>query len=139
MKFRDTPLLDDSQIDITPLIDIVFLLLIFFMVSTTFKAESKISVELPKASNNTETPIEPLVELSLDSNGIIEYKGNIIALESLGEILTTITEGNKDKPIMIRADRNVTHGVVVGVIDQTRKSGFGRISIATKVDQFTSE
>ncbi len=135
LKFQNQTV-DDSQIqiEITPLIDVVFLLLIFFMVSTTFKAESKLVVELPKATLEQESTIEPLLTLSLDRNGILEYRGNVLTLEELGDALTALTKGDKQRPILVRADKEVAHGYVVAVIDRARESGFNKISIATRID-----
>ena len=128
-KFSD----NDIQVEITPLIDIVFLLLIFFMVSTTFKAESKLSVELPQSSSQQERSVEQLIVLSLDASGVIEFKGNIITPEELVEVLGTLTDGDKERPVLVRADKDVTHGLVISVIDRIKRAGFRSISVGTKV------
>ena len=132
MNFSNKAKQDDTVVDLTPLIDVVFLLLIFFMVSTTFKAESKIVVDLPTSSDRSTSAIESVVELSLDRNGIIEYKGSILTIDELGDVLAAVTQGDKAKPILVRADQDVTHGTVVRVIDKARQNGFDRISVATR-------
>lgn len=133
MNFKGTRQLDRGwEIDLTPLIDVVFLLLIFFMVSTTFKAESKLLVELPQASQRPPTEVEPLITLSLDKSGILEYKGNVFTASELADALKTLSGNDADKPVLIRADHEVQHGVVVSVLDTLRQSGFTSVSIATR-------
>ena len=112
---------DDLDVNITPLIDIVFLLLIFFMVSTTFERESEIDITLPEAvvdageqSNNE--PIE--ITISAD--------GTFFAVE-----LQRASGGNPDPVIVINADANATHQAVVSVMDAARQLGFIHLSFAT--------
>jgi len=126
---------DDLDVNITPLIDVVFLLLIFFMVSTTFDRESKIEVTLPEAAidvplNNDNEPIEVTVssEGNFFVNGQRVVNSQVVTLK---QALVKVANGRKDPPIIITADANATHQSVVTVMDASRQLGFVHINIAT--------
>ena len=128
---------DDLDVNITPLIDVVFLLLIFFMVSTTFDRESKIEVTLPEAAidvpvNSEKDPIEVTVssEGSFFVNGQRVVNSQILTLK---QALVKVANGRKDPPIIITADANATHQAVVTVMDAARQLGFVHMNIATSI------
>jgi len=121
------------DVNLTPLIDVVFLLLIFFMVSTTFKKETSIKVDLPEATakpvkNNKET-----FELIVDSKGryFIKNKGLVNQeLKTVKQVLLKYLGKNSKRPFVIRADNNSPHGSVVTVMDAARQLGIVNLSIA---------
>jgi biopolymer transport protein ExbD len=126
---------DELDVNITPLIDVVFLLLIFFMVSTTFDRESEIQVTLPEAAID-----EPLsdenepIEVTVSSEGNFFVNGQRVVnsqIQTLKQALVKIANGRKDPPIIISADANATHQAVVTVMDASRQLGFVHINIAT--------
>ncbi|MDX2470412.1 MAG: biopolymer transporter ExbD [SAR324 cluster bacterium] len=117
-------------IEMTPLIDVVFLLLIFFMVSTTFKTESGIKLKLPKAkTGGVATAITP-IEVSLNSRHQVFIGKEKIAGNQL---LTKLKELNASgpKPLLIRADGTAQHKAVVFIMDVATEAGIEKISIAT--------
>ena len=126
---------DELDVNITPLIDVVFLLLIFFMVSTTFDRESEIQVTLPEAAID-----EPLsaenepIEVTVSSEGNFFVNGQRVVnsqIQTLKQALVKVANGRKDPPIIISADANATHQAVVTVMDASRQLGFVHINIAT--------
>lgn len=126
---------DELDVNITPLIDVVFLLLIFFMVSTTFDRESEIEVTLPeaaidKALSDKDEPIEVVV--SAEGNFFVNGQRVVnTQITTLKQALVKIANGRKDPPIIISADANATHQAVVTVMDASRQLGFIHINIAT--------
>lgn len=133
MKFRKDKT-EDLDVNLTPLIDVVFLLLIFFMVSTTFQRESQITVQLPQASREpVDTPAEK-IEIVINATG--QYFVNEQELvksdaNALISALNTATAGNRDIPLTIRADQNTPHQAVITAMDAAAQLGLNRMSIAT--------
>lgn len=141
MKFSDREE-DDVQINLTPLIDVVFLLLIFFMVSTTFSKESELRIQLPESSDE---PIEerrsPVLEIEISRDGAYAVKGpdDDSARQLLGSERQTLyralaaASGNRsDMVTIIRADRQTPHESVVRAMDIARRLGHTDITFATQ-------
>jgi len=128
-KYREEP-----DINLTPLIDVVFLMLIFFMVSTTFEKESAVKIDLPKASQQETAKDEKVVEITINAKG--EYfinRARVINREAntlKAAILKHAGSDNK-QPFIIRADAKAPHQSVVTVLDVAGQLGFSRISIPT--------
>jgi len=134
MNFRPHPE-EEIDVNLTPLIDVVFLLLIFFMVSTTFIRESEIELTLPEAS--TEVRKDPLSAIEI----VIDAKGRyFVNSEALGDTrIATIRQALHDaRPIdvepvvIIRADARATHQAVIAVMDAARQVGMTQITFPTK-------
>lgn len=125
---------EDPDINLTPLIDVVFLLLIFFMVSTTFKHDAELAVELPKASAEPTTQEPDTLELVIDAQGryfigdkeLINRK-----LETVKQALSDAAGKSRERPLVIRADAKTPHQAVVTAMDAAGQLGFKRLSIAT--------
>ncbi|HFE37049.1 MAG TPA: biopolymer transporter ExbD [Gammaproteobacteria bacterium] len=135
MKFRQRPQ-PDLDVNITPLIDIVFLLLIFFMVSTTFKQDFEVSIDLPKASSD-ERLVDKTLNIAIDPKGT--YFVNNEKLESadvagLKKALQKIAGGNRKLAVIIRADGQTPHQAVIRAMDAARQLGFSRLTFATQQD-----
>ncbi len=133
MKFeRKHP--DELELNLTPLIDVVFLLLIFFMVSTTFQKESEISLQLPRA---TQDPVDkPLENIEVVINAAGKFFVNDQELvqhdvQALQAALHQITNGQRDLPLTIRADAQTPHQAVVVAMDAAAQLGMLKMSIAT--------
>lgn len=126
----------DERVDVnlTPLIDVVFLLLIFFMVSTTFDRHAKLKVELPEASAKTEQQLEDPVILSIDAKGnyfIDDRQVVNTQLETLKIALQKTVADKKDVSLVLRADAKTPHQSVVRAMDAASQLGLTRLSIAT--------
>ncbi|WP_417514019.1 ExbD/TolR family protein [Marinobacter sp.] len=123
-------------VDLTPLIDVVFLLLIFFMVSTTFTRESHLQVELPEASGEPASPAE-LKQIDVVINAEGQYVLNNKALvnnrrETLERGVSELAEGETGLPFIITADARTPHEYVVRAMDVAGRLGFSRLSITTE-------
>ncbi|MEA3499050.1 MAG: biopolymer transporter ExbD [Campylobacterota bacterium] len=116
--------------DITPLIDIVFILLIFFIVSSTFKKEElALSLNLP-SSHAKEVDIE-MKQLSIElGSSSIAYLGKIITFEQLDIKLSNVIK--KDKPVIVRIDQNVKYERVVKVLDILQKYSLNNLALVTQ-------
>jgi len=129
---------DSVDVNLTPLIDVVFLLLIFFMVSTTFDRHAKLKVSLPEASTKaTQQQNDPLV-LSIDAKGNYFLNERQIVNQQLDTlkqaILKTLGEKNvniEDVSLVLRADANTPHQSVVRAMDAASQLGLTKLSIAT--------
>ena len=126
----------DERVDInlTPLIDVVFLLLIFFMVSTTFDRHAKLKVELPEASAKQQQQQDDPVVLSIDAGGNYYINDRQVVnttLETLKTALQKTVAERKDVSLVLRADAKTPHQAVVRAMDAASQLGLTRLSIAT--------
>ncbi|OGH04279.1 MAG: hypothetical protein A2600_11050 [Candidatus Lambdaproteobacteria bacterium RIFOXYD1_FULL_56_27] len=117
--------------DLTPLIDVVFLLLIFFIVSTTFVANPGILVNLPKASARPVAQKPETIEVTLTQDHRIYLEGQEVAPGQLQDELVALTQGKGTPGLIIRADGAAQHQRVVEIMDAAYKAGVTRLSVAT--------
>ncbi len=127
---------EDPEINLTSLIDVVFLLLIFFMVSTTFERQAALKIDLPEASAEARPQESPeRLELVIDPEGRIYLNDSQLVDSAPATIRAALEElagDARDLPVVIRADAQTPHHYVVTVMDVTGRLGFTRLSIATQ-------
>ncbi len=134
MKFRRQQV-EDQGINLTPLIDVVFLLLIFFMVSTTFTKETHLSVDLPEAVGEQSSELPEQIEILINSDGSYSVNGQALVNDkaaTLKSALEKTAEGNNELPLVITADAKTPHQAVVQAMDVAGQLGFARLSITTR-------
>ena len=129
---------ESPDLNLTPLIDVVLLLVIFFMVSTTFVDESRLRVELPSASQQPQPAAEEPVVITVTAGGA--YRVNEQPLvdttpQTLERALSKVGQDDRDRPVVIRADGRASHQAVVTAMDAVAKTGFTRVNIATVSEQ----
>jgi len=117
--------------DITPMIDVVFLLLIFFMLSTTFIVQPGITISLPKSSAEEIKKQKEEIEISISREGGFYLDGNKVDLETLKEIFIDAAEASMESVVIINADEKASHGDVVAVMDIAKESGITKLAVAT--------
>lgn len=117
-----------KQIDIAPLIDVVFLLLIFFMLTSSFIMQPGIKVNLPKAVTSEIVRIEN-VEIIISPENAVYINGRIMATEELKNLLKQA--GQRNQSILIKADKRASLGKIVEIWDLARSSAITQINIAT--------
>lgn len=125
---------DEVELNLTPLIDVVFLLLIFFMVSTTFEKTSKLKVDLPEATTKAQQQSNEKIVLGIDAQGNFYINDRQLVnkqFDTLKLALGKATEGKKDLPIILRADAKTPHQSVVTAMDAAAQLGLTRLSIST--------
>lgn len=132
MRFRKHLELEKGQkeINITPLVDMVFLLLIFFMLSSSFIVLPGIKVNLPKAVTS-EVIKDKNIVVTVNNNNVIYLNDKPITPKELTDHLQDIVKKKQGKPLLIKADKDTQLGSVVRVWDICRKVGITQINIAT--------
>ncbi len=131
MKFKRHSKLEYGieQIDIAPLVDVIFQLLIFFMLSSSFTFQSGINVKLPKAVTSDVIKEENII-ITITSENVTYLNGTIITLAELkNNLKKSYTDNNR--PILIKADRRASVGRIVDIWDLCRNLGIEKINIAT--------
>ncbi len=126
----------ETTIDMAPLIDMVFLLLIYFMVSTNFVRESQLRIELPEATGVPDESRPDIIELVVDQGGDYAVEGRLLVDNTLGTLVAALATAKKRSPenvhLTITADANARHQAVVRAMDAAGKVGLVRISITTQ-------
>ena len=134
MKFKRA-VREGLTINITPLIDVVFLLLIFFMVTTTFSRETRLMVNLPEADAELANTDTTSIEIIVARDGAYSINGRALInnrLETLMRGLELESAGDRSLPIVLIADAEATHQSVITVMDGIGRTGFTQLSIATQ-------
>ena len=129
---------DDIELNLTPLIDVVFLLLIFFMVSTTFDKQSQLKITLPEATASAEQAADNAVVIGIDAKGRYFINDRQLVntqAKTLRLALIKIVADNKDVSLVIRADAKTPHASVVRAMDVAAQLNLTQMSIATLDDQ----
>jgi len=135
MNFRQNQAEEEPQLNLTPLIDVVFLLLIFFMVSTTFNKQSEISIELPEASGKPLKTDKFVVEIEIDNQGRYFVNQQRVKDNKVATLKRAIrlTQGKEKNPqLIISSDRNTPYQSVVTAMDAARQLGLVNLTFATK-------
>ena len=125
---------EEPEINLTSLIDVVFLLLIFFMVSATFERQALLRVELPEASTAERESLPERVELVITESGDYFVGDNMLADQRRDTLRLALSEAFDDRPdafLVIRADTLAQHGLVVRAMDAASAEGISRLTIAT--------
>ena len=123
------------DVNLTPMIDVVFLLLLFFMVSTSFIRESSLKVDLPEASGQALTEEETPIDIIIRANGEVLVNETPIAVatrDALRDLLKTTAGDNADPHIIISADANAEYQHIVTAMDAAQLLGFTRLTLATR-------
>lgn len=120
-------------VDLTPMIDVVFQLILFFLVSTTFALLPAINVNLPESSTAQGAEIAGIT-ITVQSNGKMWFNDEQVSLKTLGQKLASFDTEDKKKdeyPVTLEADENVTNGSIVKIFDILREQGFVSINLRT--------
>ena len=134
MKFRRQRR-EEVGINLTPLIDVVFLLLIFFMVSTTFTRETQLSIDLPEAEGKAVEVNDEQIEILIDEAGSYRINGKGLVdnrMRTLQAAIYKISAGDTTLPMIITADAQAAHEDVVRAMDAAGQMGFVHLSITTR-------
>ncbi|VAX00747.1 hypothetical protein MNBD_GAMMA21-284 [hydrothermal vent metagenome] len=119
-----------SHLDIAPLIDIVFLLLVFFMLTSTFMVPQAIELELPESKSASVTDITPII-VSLNQTGELALNGEIIALEKLQQALKPLLSDQTESAITLKSDAHTEVQLLLKVMDEIRAAGGTNVGLAT--------
>ncbi|HKS11434.1 MAG TPA: biopolymer transporter ExbD [Pseudomonas sp.] len=136
MKFRRNRQRENVDINLASLIDVVFVLLLFFVVTTTFTRETQLRVELPEAASATAATDAPdkQVEITISAEGVYSVNNNLLPksdLATLTEAIEQASAGDHQLPLSISADGKTPHQAVVTAMDAAGKLGFSQLRMTT--------
>jgi len=126
---------EEVNVNLTPLIDVVFLLLIFFMVSTTFTKETHLEVDLPEANGDKTVSDQQILEIVITDEGHYSVNGKPLVntqAETLRRALKELSKGDLEQPLIITADARTPHQAVITAMDVSGQLGFDKLSITTR-------
>ncbi|MFK7911204.1 MAG: ExbD/TolR family protein [Akkermansiaceae bacterium] len=119
-----------SEINISPLIDVVFILLIFFIVTTVFVEETGVDVDKPRAASAEDLEKNSIL-IAVTSNGQVYQGGRSIGVSGVRSVVSAMLEVDDQMPVIIQGDTNANHGTVVRVIDAAKLAGAKTVNLAT--------
>ena len=122
----------DPYVDMTPMVDCVFLLLIFFMISTTFVETPGLTIKLPESTAQTIARVPKELKIYLDKSGQIFHQDRLVTLEQFKVLLREPGTAAGQTTFLLLADREARHGRVVMLMDLAQEAGFGKLAIATE-------
>lgn len=137
MKFKNKREGIRSNVDMTPMIDIVFQLILFFLVSTTFATLPGIKLNLPQSHTAESTSLMGIT-ITADDSGVLYFNDKEVSMAGLGDELLTFDTGTTKKeefPVSLEADSEVTNGTIVKIFDVIRESGYCVINLRTTVEK----
>lgn len=124
---------NETAIDMSPLMDCVFILLIFFIVTTTFVEETGVEVDKPEAASASQLEKTSIL-IAITANGEIVYGGRDIGIGGVRSLVSRMTQ-SEDVPVIIQADKVAPSGLMVRVIDEAKLGGANKVSIASAMNQ----
>lgn len=124
---------EEATLDMTPMLDIVFIMLIFFIVTTSFVKEAGIDVNRPEASQATSRPSANIF-IAIRENGEVWMDRRQVDVERVAANLERLLAEQPTDMVVIQADDQARHGIVVKVMDQIKEAGISQISIAAEND-----
>lgn len=132
-RFRESSNDDSGEvgIDLTPMIDCVFILLIFFIVTTTFVEESGVEVDKPQAASAVSLEKNSIL-IALTAEGKIVYGGRDIGVRGVRGVVSRMLQKDAQTPVIVQADAVAQTGLLVRVVDEAKLGGAKKVSIATK-------
>lgn len=122
---------EEAAIDLTPMLDVVFIMLIFFIVTTSFVKEAGIDVNRPKAAK-AQTKPSATIFIAIRANGEIWMDKRVVDVERVGATVEKLLAESPTDTVIVQADKEAKHGVVVSVMDQIKLAGIEKISIAAE-------
>jgi len=131
MNLRNNKKRSDLLVDLTPMIDVVFLMLIFFMVSTSFTADNSIKLDLPQSKAQAANKDTKQVIISIKANGQLYVQDEPVEDADLRRRILNISKGDPNMRVVIRADAEAKHKRLVYSLDTVRELGMGKVGIAT--------
>ncbi len=135
MDFRRGQRREDPEINLIPMIDILLVILIFLMVSSTFIHQRGLNINLPSGSNkNNELTKDQVIEVDMDQQGKVSVNHHIWS-NNLSQLTTLVADhltNKSDTYIVIRADKNLSHGQVMEVVSDFQQIGFNHFTLVTE-------
>ena len=134
MRIRDRRAEDIPEINLVPLIDVILVLIIFFVVTTTFDTRSMLKLELPRADARPADSEQPALSVLVNADGryfIDDREALRTDVEAIKATILEVAGADRERPVLLRADARTPHQAVVTALDALGQLGFRRVSIAT--------
>ena len=134
MRIRDHRAFDEPDINLVPLIDVILVLIIFFVVTTTFDARSMLKLELPQATGEPATSDTRALVVLVNADGRYFVQDREVLrtdIDSLRSVIAEVAGDERERPVLLRADARTPHQAVVTALDAVAQLGFTHVSIAT--------
>ncbi len=141
MRIRDFRADDEPEINLIPLIDVILVLIIFFVVTTTFDARSVLKLQLPKANGEPSETSSKALSVLVNAEGryfVQDREALRTDVESLKRTIVEVAGSDRKRPVLLRADGRTPHQSVVTALDALGQLGFRQINIATAPEQRAS-
>ncbi len=134
MKFREHTTTKQAEMQLAPMIDVVFLLLIFFIVSWNFaRFEAEVNISVPEAETAEQTPRTPgEIIINVTQEGEIKVNNQVLSEDELYEKLKRVADLFKDQPVILRGDREAEFAYVMVVLDTCQKAGIWNVAFAAE-------
>lgn len=134
MNFKRGYYNEDPEINLIPLIDVLLVILIFLMVTTTYARYSELKINLPTANGQASPQKPQTIQVAVDALGNYQVNEKNVAasIEALSAAMAGIAKGNGEMVVIINADSKATHQSVINVMEAARRSGLARITFATQ-------
>ena len=132
-RFRvsESDVVEEATIDISPLIDCIFILLIFFIVTTVFVEETGVEVDKPQAASASDLEKESIL-IAVTAEGKVVYGGNDIGISGVQPLVRRLTQKDENMPVIIQVDEKAQSGLFVRVIDEAKLGNAVKVSVATE-------
>ena len=134
MRIRDHRTFDEPDINLVPLIDVILVLIIFFVVTTTFDARSMLKLELPQATGEPATSDTRALVVLVNADGRYFVQDREVLrtdIDALRQVIAEVAGDDRERPVLLRADARTPHQAVVTALDAVGQLGFTHVSIAT--------
>ena len=132
MKFREKRI-TKSIINLTPMVDMLFLILLFFLVTSSFIEQPNIKLELPSTKYASTSKLEEQV-LTVSQDGKLFFQNKPVERENLIPVLKNAFSKQEDKTLVLKADKRVTYGVIIDIMDAAKGAGLKRIVAPTLLE-----
>jgi len=124
----------NNDLNLTPLIDAVFLLLVFFMVTSVFVKATQLKIELPIAENYDQIDQEKKLNLLVSAEGQLEFNGQLVSMGQLAGVLESERLRSGSGTLIVTADAQTPHGFVLDAMEVAVQAGIGKIDLETGED-----
>jgi len=136
VNFRKGRMREEPEINLIPMIDVLLVILIFLMITTTYNRFSGLKITLPTTGNTAQLAQGPeSIEVNVRSNGVVEVNHRLLGTRTVADLAAALKEAaqGRDEPaILIGADASATHGSVVAVMEAARQAGYHHLTVVTQ-------
>ena len=135
MRGRNTRPVEESEVDLTPMLDVVFILLIFFIVTSTFVQEQSLKLEPPPPSNDTPTDPEPTILVRVDADSLVTVQGRLVDTGSVRANIERLRAETPGMPVIIQAHPEAKNGTILRIRDQAQAAEVAKVNLVLDAEE----